>query len=632
MRCSCATPRSVRRRTRSTRPGRTGGSHRSIRTGRRLDGHAYSPRLPRRALPVRPGPAHRPRDGPAPAVVHPARRRRVRRARTSATRARNSGRRSASRRTGTAARSSARTSEPFRRRRTAPCTTTARSGCGCCSSRRRRRRPRRHRPRRSSRASTPTTSLHSPRGGPRSRRRSGTPSSTRCVRTACSSRSDEPDAAAALAAIYRWLGASDAPIVVAALEDLWLETEPQNRPGTPSDENFRHRGTYGFDDLDDRRGARRLVDPTRLLRQARRRARRARDRARSDDLTRREDVTDMTTLTADDLHLFNEGRHFRLYERLGAHLDGDGVRFTVWAPNARAVSLLGAGNGWTHGSDALEPVGSSGLWTGRFRGLGYGRGVQVLDREPAGRTRGEGRSVRVPRGGPAAYRVDRRRPRATSGTTTAGCNGAARGNGSTRRCRSTSSTSVRGPDATTGPSSRTARSHRSSSAYLRDTGFTHVELLPIMEHPVLRLVGVPDHGVLRPDVALRVADRLHGVRRRAARRRHRRDPRLGAVALPQRRARARAVRRDAPLRARRPAAGLPPRLEHARLQLRPQRGAFVPDEQRVLLARPLPRRRPARRRGRVDALPRLLARNRASGSRTSSAVARTSRRSASCAR
>jgi 4-alpha-glucanotransferase len=82
--------------------------------------------------------------------------------------------------------------------------------------------------------------------------------------------SDEPDAAAALAAIYRWLGASDAPIVVAALEDLWLETEPQNRPGTPSDENFRHRGTYGFDALDDlgHHGARDgLVDPTRLLRQ-----------------------------------------------------------------------------------------------------------------------------------------------------------------------------------------------------------------------------------------------------------------------------------------------------------------------------------------------------------------------------
>jgi 4-alpha-glucanotransferase len=69
----------------------------------------------------------------------------------------------------------------------------------------------------------------------------------------------EPDAATALGAIYTWLGASDALIVLATLEDLWLETEPQNRPGTPSDENFRHRGTYGFDELDDR------VDADRLL-------------------------------------------------------------------------------------------------------------------------------------------------------------------------------------------------------------------------------------------------------------------------------------------------------------------------------------------------------------------------------
>jgi 4-alpha-glucanotransferase len=79
---------------------------------------------------------------------------------------------------------------------------------------------------------------------------------------------DEPDAATVLGAIYRWLGASDAAVVIAALEDLWLETEPQNRPGTPSDENFRHRGTYGFDelDLDDVAVGDALVDATRALR------------------------------------------------------------------------------------------------------------------------------------------------------------------------------------------------------------------------------------------------------------------------------------------------------------------------------------------------------------------------------
>ena len=76
----------------------------------------------------------------------------------------------------------------------------------------------------------------------------------------------------------------------------------------------------------------------------------------------------MTALTSDDLHLFNEGRHFRLYDRLGAHVEPDGVRFSVWAPNARRVAVRGAGNGWSRGAAALAPVGSSGVWTGRGPG------------------------------------------------------------------------------------------------------------------------------------------------------------------------------------------------------------------------------------------------------------------------
>jgi glycosidase len=60
-------------------------------------------------------------------------------------------------------------------------------------------------------------------------------------------------------------------------------------------------------------------------------------------------------------------------------------------------------------------------------------------------------------------------------------------------------------------------------------------------------------------------------------------------------------------------------------------GARVPRFQRALLARQVPRRRDTRRRGRVDALPRLRPQGRASGSRTATAAARTSRRSSSCA-
>jgi len=63
-----------------------------------------------------------------------------------------------------------------------------------------------------------------------------------------------------------------------------------------------------------------------------------------------------------DLHLAGEGRHERIYEQLGAHVTPDGVAFAVWAPNARSLAVVGDWNGWAVNVDALEPVGSSGIW------------------------------------------------------------------------------------------------------------------------------------------------------------------------------------------------------------------------------------------------------------------------------
>ena len=74
-------------------------------------------------------------------------------------------------------------------------------------------------------------------------------------------------------------------------------------------------------------------------------------------------------LTDDDVWLFNEGAHTRLYERLGAQLDAAGTHLGLWAPNAAAVSVIGDFNGWRPGHDLLEPRGSSGLWQGRVSGL-----------------------------------------------------------------------------------------------------------------------------------------------------------------------------------------------------------------------------------------------------------------------
>jgi 1,4-alpha-glucan branching enzyme len=72
-------------------------------------------------------------------------------------------------------------------------------------------------------------------------------------------------------------------------------------------------------------------------------------------------------ISADDLHWFNEGTHLDLHERLGAHAgrvgDRDGVHFSVWAPDAREVSVIGDWNDWDPKQHPLERLGSSGIWS-----------------------------------------------------------------------------------------------------------------------------------------------------------------------------------------------------------------------------------------------------------------------------
>ena len=149
-----------------------------------------------------------------------------------------------------------------------------------------------------------------------------------------------------------------------------------------------------------------------------------------------------------------------------------------------------------------------------------------------------------------------------------------------------------------------------------------------------RLVGLPDHRLLRADVAPRHAGRLpRASSTRCHQAGHRRDPRLGArrtsratpTALAHFDGTALYEHAD-------PRRGRASRLGHARSSTTAAtRCAASCSPARCYWLDRVPPRRPARRRRRLDALPRLLAQGRASGCRTATAAARTSRRSTSCA-
>ena len=85
---------------------------------------------------------------------------------------------------------------------------------------------------------------------------------------------------------------------------------------------------------------------------------------------------DVSLFGADDLHLFNEGTHYRLYDKLGARLmqcDGaPGTYFSVWAPNAESVYAIGDFNGWDHQAHPLQQNGQSGIWEGFIPDVGKG--------------------------------------------------------------------------------------------------------------------------------------------------------------------------------------------------------------------------------------------------------------------
>ena len=324
----------------------------------------------------------------------------------------------------------------------------------------------------------------------------------------------------------------------------------------------------------------------------------------------------LPTLGELDLHLAGEGRHEELYEQLGAHVARARRRRRASAspsgrrPRGRSASSATS----TAGTGACTRCARSARrGSGSCSSPASSRGsLQV--RDPRGRTaalllKADPLRVRAPRS-------RRRTPPSSSSRTTSG----ATTDGSERRGRRRSlAQPVSIYEVHLGSWRLNPLEGNRSLSYveLADELGDYVRRPRLHARraaagdgaPVRGLLGLPGDRLLRADGALRLARRLPRLRRPAAPARHRRDPRLGAGALPARRVRARALRRHGALRARGPAPRCAPGLGHARLQLRPQRGAQLPGRERALLAAGVPRRRPAGGRRGLDALPRLLARS-----------------------
>ena len=194
-------------------------------------------------------------------------------------------------------------------------------------------------------------------------------------------------------------------------------------------------------------------------------------------------------ISDEDMYLFGMGDHHKIYEKLGAHLmqvEGvSGVYFAVWAPNARNVSIVGDFNQWHGGKHQMRSLGSSGIWELFIPDIGAGekykyeikdqQGNMLLKMDPYGFMH-----EKRPNTASVVYNID---------------DYAWKDQAYMEKRRSTDP--LRQPvsiyEVHLGSWRRDPNnpdqflSYRDIAkqlvAYVKDMGYTHIELLPIMEHP-----------------------------------------------------------------------------------------------------------------------------------------------------
>jgi 1,4-alpha-glucan branching enzyme len=206
-------------------------------------------------------------------------------------------------------------------------------------------------------------------------------------------------------------------------------------------------------------------------------------------------------LTDVDVHLFNEGTHYHLGDKLGSHITPEGTRFSVWAPEARDVRVLGEINEWTGDGAALQPVGASGIWSGVVDGFPHGSAYKY-------RIRSRQRGYQVDKADPYAFHAEVP-PQTASIVWDLGGHEWSDAEWMAARKEANSLTAPisiyevhlgswgRGLDPESGRPSYPALGE-ALAQHCRTNGFTHVELLPVMEHPFYGSWGYQTTGYFAP--------------------------------------------------------------------------------------------------------------------------------------
>ncbi|MCX4697811.1 1,4-alpha-glucan branching enzyme [Streptomyces sp. NBC_01373] len=205
-----------------------------------------------------------------------------------------------------------------------------------------------------------------------------------------------------------------------------------------------------------------------------------------------------------DLHLIGEGRHEQLWTALGAepmtHQGVTGTRFTVWAPNARGVRVAGTFNFWDPTAYPMRSLGGTGVWELFLPGIGEGELYKFELTRPDG--------SRTLRADPLARRTEV--PPNTSSIVTSSHH---EWHDEEWLARRTDTHAHEAPFSVYEvhlPSWRPGLTYRELAeqlpAYVKDLGFTHVELMPVAEHPFGGSWGYQVTGFYAPTARLGTPD------------------------------------------------------------------------------------------------------------------------------